>query len=104
MIRADVRSRLRAADLDLVILVLSRGSAGRRRELERQLRTEGPDPLLDAPELLDQLVAVRSMLAPGEHLFLYVALRHFLRGAGVDDRDLADYLAAVVLAFGERDR
>jgi hypothetical protein len=104
MIRADVRSRLRAADLDLVILVLSRGSARRRRELERQLRTEGPDPLLDAPELLDQLVAVRGMLAPGEHLFLYVALRHFLRGAGVDDRDLADYLAAVVLAFGERDR
>jgi len=33
-----------------------------------------------------------------------VLIRHTLRHAGLDDRDLADYLAALVVDFGRRDR
>jgi hypothetical protein len=33
-----------------------------------------------------------------------VAVRHALRQAGVDDRELADYLAALLLEFGDHDR
>ena len=104
MIRANTRGRLTAADLQLVILLLSRGSAHRRAYLERRLAAEGPDPLLDAPELLERLLTVRTMLVPSEALFFYVLVRHALRGARVDDRDLADYLAALLLDFGQRDR
>jgi hypothetical protein len=104
MIRADLRSSLQSGDLELVLLVLSGGSAQRRRELEQRLMQEGPDALLDTPELPDLLVAARGMMVPSERLFLYVVMRHFLRATGVDDRDLADYLASLVLAFGERDR
>src|SRR5690242_10457252 len=50
MIRANTRGRLTAADLQLVLLLLSRGSAHRRAYLERRLETEGPDPLLGAPD------------------------------------------------------
>jgi|KBSSwiStaDraftv2_1062776.scaffolds.fasta_scaffold904723_1 hypothetical protein len=104
MIRANTRGRLTAADLQLVILLLSRGSAHRRAYLERRLTTEGPDPLLDAPDLLERLLTVRTMLVPSEALFFYVVVRHSLRKAGVDDRELADYLAALLLDFGQRDR
>ena len=104
MIRANTRGRLTAADLQLVILLLSRGSAHRRAYLERRLATEGPDPLLDAPDLLERLLTVRTMLVPSEALFFYVVVRHALRKAGVDDRELADYLAALLLDFGQRDR
>jgi len=104
MIRANTRGRLSPADLQLVILLLSRGSAHRRVYLERRLAGEGPDPLLDAPDLLERLLTVRTMLVPSEALFFYVLVRHALRGAGVDDRDLADYLAALLLDFGRRDR
>ena len=104
MIRANTRGRLTAADLQLVILLLSRGSAHRRAYLERRLATEGPDPLLDAPDLLERLLTVRTMLVPSEALFFYVLTRHALRGAGIDDRDLSDYLAAMLLEFGQRDR
>ena len=104
MIRANTRGRLTAADLQLVILLLSRGSAHRRAYLERRLAPEGPDPLLDAPELLERLLTVRTMLVPSEALFFYVLVRHALRSAGVDDRELADYLAALLLDFGQRDR
>ena len=70
MIRANTRSRLTAADLQLVLLLLSRGSAHRRAWLERRLALEGPDALLDAPELAERLLAVRTLLAPSEPLFL----------------------------------
>lgn len=104
MIRADTRGRLNAADLQLVILLLSRGSAQQRAYFERRLATEGPDSLLDAPDLLDRLLAVRTVLVPSEALFLYVLVRHTLRRAGLDDRDLADYLTALLIDFGRRDR
>lgn len=87
-----------------MILLLSRGSAHRRASHERRLATEGPDPLLDTPELLERLLTVRSMLVPSEALFFYVVVRHALRKAGVDDRELADYLSAMLLDFGQRDR
>ena len=82
MIRANARGRLTAADLQLVMLLLSRGSAHRRASLERRLAAEGPDPLLDAPELLERLLTVRTMLVPSETLFFYVMVRHALRRAG----------------------
>lgn len=104
MIRADTRSRLGSTDLHLLLLLLSRGSAVRRRALERRLEREGPDSLLDDPELPERLLAVRTVLVPSDHLFFYVVVRHTLRRNGVDDRDLADYLAAVLLTFGQRDR
>jgi hypothetical protein len=104
MIRANTRGRLTGTDRQLVVLLLSRGSADRRARYERQLAAEGPDPLLDAPELLERLLAVRTVLVPSEALFFYVLVRHALRRGGVDDRDLADYLAALLLDFGRRDR
>ncbi len=87
-----------------MILLLSRGSATRRQTLERRLAAEGPDALLDTPELLERLLEVRTILVPSETLFFYVLVRHTLRHAGLDDRDLADYLAALVVDFGRRDR
>jgi hypothetical protein len=104
MIRANTRSRLGANDLHLMLLLLSRGSASRRKGLERRLEREGPDALLDDPALLERLLAVRTLLVPSDHLLFYVVVRHALRRTGLDDRDLADYLAAVLLAFGHRDR
>jgi hypothetical protein len=104
MILANTRGRLREADLELVLLVLSQGSASRRGALERRLVREGPDALLDAPELPGRLRSVRTMLVPSSVLFYYVMVRHVLLEAGVEDRDLADYLAALLLEFSHRDR
>jgi hypothetical protein len=104
MILANTRGRLKATDLQLIVLLLSRGSSARRASLERRLEAEGPDPLLDRPELLDGLLAVRTMLVPSEVLFFYVLVRRALLEAGLDDREVADYLAALLLEFGQRDR
>lgn len=104
MIRANARSRLRDADLRLVLLVLAEGSAARRAALERRLAVEGPDALLDDPRLAARLLGVRTLLAPSPPLFVYVLVRRHLLDAGLADADLADYLAALILDFGVRDR
>jgi hypothetical protein len=104
MILANVRSRLRAADLRLVVLALTRGDAAWRERCERLLLEEGPDRLLDDPALLAALVAVRSLVVPSPPLFAYVAVRHTMLAGGVDDRELADYLAALLLEFGSHNR
>ena len=104
MILANVRARLGAADLRLVVRALSRGNPHRRAELERRLAEEGPDALLDEPGLLEALLAARSLIAPSAPLFTYVAVRHTLRTAGIDHRDVADYLASLILAFGDHGR
>src|SRR5207302_113701 len=94
MILANVRGRLRAQDFLLVALALAHGDTARRARYERQLLEEGPDELLDEPGLLAALLALRTLMVPSPALFTYVAVRHTLRAAGVDDRALADYLAA----------
>src|SRR5256884_4018202 len=104
MILANVRGRLRAQDLLLVALALAHGDTARRARYERQLLEEGPDELLDEPGLLAALLALRTLMVPSPALFTYVAVRHTLRAAGVDDRALADYLAALLLEFGDHDR
>src|SRR5919106_6748230 len=104
MILANVRGRLRAQDLRLVTLALARGDAARRQRYERLLLEAGPDWLLDQPGLLEALLALRTLVVPSPPLFTYVAVRHSLLAAGVDDRELADYLAALLLEFGDHDR
>src|SRR3989440_7028008 len=54
--------------------------------------------------LFRSLLALRTLMVPSPALFTYVAVRHTLRAAGVDDRALADYLAALLLEFGDHDR
>jgi hypothetical protein len=104
MILANVRGRLRGPDFRLIVLALARGDPAASARYQRRLEVEGPDPLLDEPGLLEALLAVRSLAVPSPALFAYIAVRHALRAAGVNDRELADYLAALLLEFGLRDR
>src|SRR2546430_8389534 len=104
MILANVGGRLRMQDFGLVALGRAGGAARRRARYEELLLEQGPDPLLDEPGLLEALLALRTLAVPSPPLFAYVAVRHALRAAAVDDRELADYLAALLLEFGDHDR
>jgi hypothetical protein len=104
MILANVRSRLRAADLELAVRALARRHPERRAGYEARLAAEGPDAVLDEPDLVAALREMRSLAEPSAPLFVYVAVRHTLRTGGLEDPELADYLAALVLEFGDHDR
>src|SRR3989442_7920735 len=104
MMLANVRGRMRPQAFRLVGAARGGGGAARRARSERVLLEQGPDPLLDEPGLLEALLLLRSLVVPSAALFAYVAVRHTLLASGVTDRELADYLAALVLEFGDHDR
>ena len=83
---------------------LARRHPEHRSRYEARLAAEGPDAVLDEPDLVTALRELRSLAEPSAPLFVYVAVRHTLRTGGLDDPELADYLAALVLEFGDHDR
>ena len=104
MILANVRTRLDRRDAQLVVRLLSRGRPDAQERAEGELADRGLDGLLDEPGLLRALVESRQGAHASLPLFAYVLVRHALREAGEDDRTIADYLAAIVMEFGLRDR
>lgn len=103
MIMANVRSRLGRDDAQLALRLVARGSADEYDAAEAALRERGMDALLDDPRLLEGLLEARQASHASFTLFAYVVVRHALRERGVDDRALADYVAAMLVHFGARD-
>ncbi len=101
MILANLRARLTASDHQVVSDLLARHSSKDYRGLVRE---RGPDALLDAPELPELLRNAPGFLAPSAALFMYVSVRQSLLSTGLEDVRLADYLGALLLEFGMRDR
>jgi hypothetical protein len=86
----------------LVDLVGS-GDAELRIAAEVRIADEGLDVLLDDPRVLNG-VLTESNLNASPRLVFYVLIRHALLERGITDRLTADYLASLVLTFGEKNR
>jgi hypothetical protein len=104
MILANTRQHLTRNDAQLAMRILARGSDVELNELEARLANDGIDVILDDPSLPLGLVRSTSGAHASFPLFAYVMVRHALRRLGEGDRLLADYLAALVVHFGTRDR
>ncbi len=104
MILANVRARLGRADAQLVVRLVARGSARAQDDAEATVADQGLDPLLDDPRLLEGLLDARQGAHASLPLFSYVVVRHALRAEGEDERVMADYVAALLLHFGLRQR
>lgn len=104
MILANVRERLTPSDIELVVHLLSLGDPAGGERWRARLADQGRDALLDEPGLFQRLREAPGLAAPSATLFLYVAVRTALRDVGIDDLPLSDYLSALLLEFGARDR
>ena len=104
MILADVRHGLTRDDAQLALRLIARDDAREMERGETLLREQGIDSLLDDPRLLAALLSAPRAAHASYPLFAYVAVRHALREEGEDNRALADYVAAVLIAFGTRGR
>lgn len=104
MILANTRQQLSRADAQLALRLLARGDGMRVEELEHRLADEGIDALLDDPRLPSALMHAPQAAHASFALFAYVMVRHALRRMGEGDRGLADYVAAILVHFGVRER
>jgi hypothetical protein len=102
MIVADARTRLTSADLDLVIRCLA-DLLGNQRAAESRLTSNGLDAGLDDPGLAPRLLAA-ALPGPSPSLLFYVLARQALVRQGIRDREMADYVAALLREFADRGR
>ena len=104
MILANTRRSLTRADAELAARLIARDSGEELSSVERELGDHGIDAVLDDPRLYGALLRSRQGACASLPLFAYVVVRHALQQLGEDDRVLADYVAAVFMHFGLRDR
>src|SRR5438093_10590651 len=100
MILANARHRLTREDAQLAIRLVASESDSELEHAQQLLTDEGLDAILDDERLPSALLRSRYGAYASLPLFLYVMVRHALLRAGVHERPLSDYLAAVLLAFG----
>jgi hypothetical protein len=102
MILPNVRASFGRAEAGLVLGILAEGDAVHRAALSDRLRDDGLDALLDDPRTLNAVLTGERTASPP--LLFYILVRHALLESGIDDRTLADYIAAILLEFGREDR
>jgi hypothetical protein len=93
LITADARSRITPQDLDLLASNLGLGLT----------TPAGLDAVLDRREVAAFLLSA-SLPGPSPSLLFYVLVRHSLLDQGIEDPMVADYFAAVLREFGNRQR
>ncbi len=102
MILPNVRASFGRAEANAVLRLLEGGGPGGSTRAHHRLRDQGFDALLDDPRTLNAVLTADVGVSPG--LVFYVLVRHALLESGIDDRTLADYLAALLVEFGREDR
>jgi hypothetical protein len=102
MILPNVRASFGRAEAGAVLSVLTEADGPSRDYLSDRLREEGLDALLDDPRTLNAVLTAQTNVGPS--LVFYLLIRHALLERGIDDRTLADYIAAILVEFGREDR
>ena len=103
MILPTIRASFSRRDVLHLVRLLGAGDAEARRAAERRLDEEGADAILDDPRVLNALLTSAEASAP-TNLVFYVLVRHALLEVGIDERDTADYVASMLVAFGHSGR
>lgn len=97
MIRPNVRASFGRREAEMLLSLA--GPEG-----EERLRTEGIDALLDDATLVRTLLQRGGISAAPAPLVFYLLVRHALLAREIADRQLADYIAALLLEFGKAGR
>lgn len=102
MILPNVRASFGRSEATLLLGLLARDDHRSRDRLQDRLRDDGFDAVLDDPRTLNAVLATSPDAAVPPRLVFYLLVRHALLETGIDDRTLADYLAAMLIDFGTR--
>lgn len=103
MIVPNCRQQITGQDLGFALEAV-RGGSSLDEPLALGTADVDLDELLDSRELLDALVEGRSLLSVSPWLFYYVLVRQVFLGRGIAEREVADYVGALLAHFlqGER--
>lgn len=99
VIQPNCRIQFTAEDIDFITTVLGIKTAGADSLVKLLTDTETRDLILDDEALFHALLEQRGCLRVSHHFYFYVLVRNVLRRSGIEDRDVADYVAEVLTEF-----
>lgn len=103
MILPTIRASFDRSQAIHLVELLGRHDEALREAARQRLDEEGVDSLLDDPRVLNALLTDPEVNAPPSLIF-YVLVRQALLEGGVDDRGTADFVASLVVGFGQAGR
>lgn len=104
MILPHLRGGFGLAEATFLLDLLASGDSRVRRREETRLREEGFDAILDDPRTLNALLTRGGITTAPAPLVFYLLVRHALLEDGINNRAIADYLAALLVEFGRQGR
>lgn len=102
MLKAHCRGQFTAEDFHFVVRTLSRSRKDDVPLAELLADEDTRDCVLDHELVFKELVDSGQCLKVSPSFYFYVLLRHAFMRAGIDDRELVDYTAAVLVEFGRK--
>ncbi len=103
LIQPNCRIQLSAEDIEFIVHVLE--AKGGPSDLLRLLTDEeARDLILDNDSLLRAVLDRPSCLPISTQFYFYLLVRHVFRRAGIDERVVADYVAALLAEFSRTER
>jgi hypothetical protein len=99
MIQPNCRARFTGEDFDFVIRTLARNPGNRVSLVELLTDAEARDEILDHDGLVRALLERPENLTISPQFYFYILARLVLKRSGIDDRNLADYVASLLEKF-----
>ena len=103
LVRPKCRTRLSAEDFTFIQSVLVKTVQDEVALKSLFLDPEMLDTILDQKELFEAIQARASTVNISSHLYFYVLVRQTLLNADIDDREMADYVASLLISFSRED-
>jgi hypothetical protein len=104
VIQANCRVQFTANDVDFILAVLGKKPGAAASLVSLLADPETRDLILDDDLLFRALLEQGGCLRVSPHLYFYVLVRQVLRRSGLEDRQVADYVAELLTEFSREER
>lgn len=104
VILPNCRIQFTADDIDFIATTLQRSGAKTDCLVGLLADVETRDLILDDEKLFRALLEYRGCLRVSSHFYFYVMVRNVFRRTGIEDREMADYVAEVLAEYALQER
>jgi hypothetical protein len=101
LIQPNCRIQFTADDVQFITDTLARKLGDRSVLVDLLADADTRDTILDDEKLFTALLEQRGCLRVSNRLYFFVIVRNVLRRAGIEDREVADYMAELLAEFSD---
>ena len=99
LIRPNSRIQFTAEDMNFIVSALDLRVDSSNKIAELISDVESFDIMLDDQRIVRAVLENPNYLKISTHFYFYILVRHVLKGAGIDNRTLSDYIAQLLALY-----